>query len=81
MWLKFHKNRCSDSEEITATDQKNVVLRKTRLKFFLMKIFEKVRGGFARISLHIRMTIVNLIMSIKVFIGKTLSFLLKLKYY
>ena len=42
MWLKFHKDRFSGSGEIIAADRKTVVLRKTRLKFFLMKSFEKV---------------------------------------
>ena len=37
MWFKFHKNRFTGFEDIVETVRKNVVLRKTRLNFFLMK--------------------------------------------
>ena len=41
-WFKFHKNRFTRFEDIVETIRKNVVLRKTRLKFFLMKNHEKI---------------------------------------
>ena len=42
MWFKFHKNRFTGFEDIVETVQKNVVLRKTHSKFFLMKNHEKI---------------------------------------
>ena len=52
MWLKFHKDRLSGSREITAADRENVVLRKTRLKFFLMEIFEEVLSSVDQRCMH-----------------------------
>ena len=42
MWFKFHKNQFPGFEDIVETVRKIVVLRKTRLKFFLMKNHEKI---------------------------------------
>ena len=42
MWFEFHKNRFTGFEDIIETVRKNVVLEKTRWKFFLMKKHEKI---------------------------------------
>lgn len=41
MWFKFHKDRSSSFENLINKASKNVVSRKTRLKFFLHEILKK----------------------------------------
>ena len=42
MWFKFHENKFTGFGDIVETVRKNVVLRKTSLKFFLIKNHEKI---------------------------------------
>ena len=42
MWLKFREDRSSSFKENYNTTRKNMVLRKTRLKFFSMENCKKI---------------------------------------
>ena len=42
VWFEFHNNRFTGFEDIVEIVRKNVVLRETRLKFFLMTNHEKI---------------------------------------